>query len=182
MTLMQKEIFEQPEALKNCLSYNKETFEKLVADIKKAGITNVVIAARGTSDHAGISVSYTHLDVYKRQALAFIGCPHLTINQLVNWTERIETSLNKNGIKKVCIKTVLCAAPDVIDTFKTMPEYQRLLSTGAKLTYICPLMYMNNPKCKAMPIITCSNKLRTYTVARYGTEDEILSQITKGAN
>ncbi|PWM44028.1 MAG: hypothetical protein DBX47_06375 [Clostridiales bacterium] len=121
-------------------------------------------------------------DKNAKPALAFIGCPHLTINQLVNWTERIETSLNKNGIKKVCIKTVLCAAPDVIDTFKTMPEYQRLLSTGAKLTYICPLMYMNNPKCKAMPIITCSNKLRTYTVARYGTEDEILSQITKGAN
>ncbi|PWM44010.1 MAG: glutamine--fructose-6-phosphate aminotransferase [Clostridiales bacterium] len=58
MTLMQKEIFEQPEALKNCLSYNKETFEKLVADIKKAGITNVVIAARGTSDHAGIYGKY----------------------------------------------------------------------------------------------------------------------------
>ena len=31
-----------------------------------------------------------------------------------------------------------------------------------------------------MPVITCSNKLRTYTMARYYTEDEILTQITKG--
>lgn len=31
-----------------------------------------------------------------------------------------------------------------------------------------------------MPVITCSNKLRTYTTARYYTEAEILDQITKG--
>ena len=31
-----------------------------------------------------------------------------------------------------------------------------------------------------MPVITSSNKLRTYTTARYNTDDEILVQITKG--
>ena len=30
-----------------------------------------------------------------------------------------------------------------------------------------------------MPVITSSNKLRTYTSARYYTDDEILEQITK---
>jgi len=30
--------------------------------------------------------------------------------------------------------------------------------------------------------MTCSNKLRTYTTARYYTEDEILANITKGGN
>ena len=39
---------------------------------------------------------------------------------------------------------------------------------------------MNNPLCGSMPVITCSNKLRTYTTARYYTEDEILEKITKG--
>ena len=43
-------------------------------------------------------------------------------------------------------------------------------------------MYMNNPLCGKMPVITSSNKLRTYTTARYYTDDEILVQITKGAN
>ena len=32
-----------------------------------------------------------------------------------------------------------------------------------------------------MPVITCSNKLRTYTTARYYTEAQILEKITKGA-
>ena len=48
------------------------------------------------------------------------------------------------------------------------------------LSYICPLMYMNNPLSAKMPVITCSNKLRTYTSARYYTEDEILAKITEG--
>ena len=50
------------------------------------------------------------------------------------------------------------------------------------LSYICPLMYMNNPLCGKMPVITCSNKLRTYTTARYYREEEILAKITKGGN
>ena len=43
-------------------------------------------------------------------------------------------------------------------------------------------MYMNNPLCKKKAVITSSNKLRTYTSARYYTDDEILAQITKGGN
>ena len=41
-------------------------------------------------------------------------------------------------------------------------------------------MYMNNPLCGKMPVITCSNKLRTYTTARYYREEEILRYISKG--
>ena len=43
-------------------------------------------------------------------------------------------------------------------------------------------MYMNNPLCGKMPVITNSNKLRTYTSSRYYTSAEILVRITKGAN
>ena len=39
-------------------------------------------------------------------------------------------------------------------------------------------MYMNNPLCKSKAVITSSNKLRTYTSARYYTEAEILKAIT----
>ena len=54
----------------------------------------------------------------------------------------------------------------------------RLRSLGVIISYICPLMYMNNPLCKKKPVITCSNKLRTYTSARFYTEGEILDIIT----
>ena len=45
---------------------------------------------------------------------------------------------------------------------------------GVILSYLCPLMYMNNPLCKKKAVITNSNKLRTYTSARYYTDAEIL--------
>lgn len=58
MTLMQQEIFEQPEVFKRCLKSNRETLENLVKTLKEKEITNVYIAARGTSDHAGTFGKY----------------------------------------------------------------------------------------------------------------------------
>ena len=78
--------------------------------------------------------------------------------------------------------TVMTCAPATLKRFKETAEYEQLMSTGVILSYICPLMYMNNPLSGKMPVITCSNKLRTYTTARYYTEEEILGQITGGAN
>ena len=120
-------------------------------------------------------------DLNAKPKLCFIGCPHLTLAQLKSWTGRISAALAANGQKKVVIPTVMTAAPATVKKFKEMPEYKQLESCGVVLSYICPLMYMNNPLSGKMPVITCSNKLRTYTTARYYTEDELLEKITGGA-
>ena len=65
--------------------------------------------------------------------------------------------------------------------FEKTAYAEKLKAMGVVISCICPLMYMNNPLCKAMPVITSSNKLRTYTTARYYTEAQILEKITKGA-
>ena len=69
---------------------------------------------------------------------------------------------------------------DVLKAFENTEYAARLKATGVIISYICPLMYMNNPLCKTMPVITSSNKLRTYTSARYYRDEEILAMITKG--
>lgn len=112
--------------------------------------------------------------------LCFVGCPHLSLSQLKDWTENIEAALKESGRKKVCIPTVFTAAPKVLEAFSRTEYAQRLADTGVITSYICPLMYMNNPLCKKMPVITSSNKLRTYTSARYYKDQEILEIITKG--
>ena len=112
--------------------------------------------------------------------LCFVGCPHLSLEQLKDWTVKIESELAKNGKKKVVIKTVFTAAPGVLEQFEKTEYAARLKATGVITSYICPLMYMNNPLCKKMPVITSSNKLRTYTSARYYTNDQILTAITGG--
>ena len=112
--------------------------------------------------------------------LCFVGCPHMSLQQLIDWTERVEAGLKESGNAKVLIPTVFTTAPAVKKEFEQTEYAARLEATGVILSYICPLMYMNNPLCKSMPVITSSNKLRTYTTARYYTEAEILEQITRG--
>ena len=112
--------------------------------------------------------------------LCFMGCPHMSLEQLKTWTVRVEEGLKESGNKKVVIPTVFTASPAVLEAFEATEFAERLKATGVITSYICPLMYMNNPLCKKMPVITSSNKLRTYTSARYYTDDEILAEITKG--
>ncbi len=112
--------------------------------------------------------------------LCFVGCPHLSLEQLKTWTQNLEEALKKNGKRKVTINTVFTAAPGVLEVFEKTEYAERLRATGVITSYICPLMYMNNPLCKKMPVITSSNKLRTYTSARYYTDAEILEAITGG--
>ena len=112
--------------------------------------------------------------------LCFMGCPHMSLEQLKTWTVKVEEGLKAAGNKKVVIPTVFTASPAVLEAFGKTEYADRLKATGVITSYICPLMYMNNPLCKSMPVITSSNKLRTYTSARYYTDDEILAEITKG--
>ena len=112
--------------------------------------------------------------------LCFMGCPHMSLEQLKSWTDKVENGLREAGNKKVLIPTVFTASPAVLREFEKTPYAARLKATGVITSYICPLMYMNNPLCAKMPVITSSNKLRTYTTSRYYTDDEILAQITKG--
>ncbi len=123
-------------------------------------------------------VMWKNLDA--KPKLCFVGCPHMSLQQLKDWTVRVEEGLKASGNKKVLIPTVFTTAPAVMKEFEKTEYAARLKATGVILSYICPLMYMNNPLCKSMPVMTSSNKLRTYTTARYYTEAEILSKITKG--
>ena len=112
----------------------------------------------------------------------FIGCPHLTYAQLGEWADRFEKELKKQGKSKVGMETIMTAAPEVLEHFQkdNKAAYDKLIGFGVKLTYICPLMYMNNPLCGKKPVVTNSNKLRTYTTSRYFTDDEITTIAVKG--
>ena len=153
----------------------KEMGEKLIADGAKEYIIDDAELERVKNDYP---VIWKNPDA--KPKLCFMGCPHMSLQQLKDWTDRVEAALKENGNKKVLIPTVFTAAPKVLEAFNKTEYAERLKATGVITSYICPLMYMNNPLCKKMPVITSSNKLRTYTSARYYTDDEILAAITKG--
>lgn len=114
----------------------------------------------------------------KKPDRCFIGCPHLTFTQLCDWTDKLTAGLKETGNKQVAVYTVLTTSPDVAEKFKKTPKYNELLATGAHLSSICPLMYTNNPLTHGHNIMTSSNKLRTYSMARYYKDSEILDTLT----
>ncbi len=152
-----------------------ELGDKLISQNAKEYIIDDAELERVKSNYP---VMWKKLDA--KPKLCFVGCPHLSLEQLKEWTVNIEKGLKESGKKKVVIPTVLTAAPKVLEVFANTEYAQRLKATGVITSYICPLMYMNNPLCKKVPVITSSNKLRTYTSARYYTDAEILTAITKG--
>lgn len=127
-----------------------------------------------------VKSSYPVIWKDKRQnpKLCFVGCPHMSFNQLNQWTEKLEKALADNGRDKVDVPTVFTTAPAVLKHFEETENFKKLKDMGVVVSYICPLMFMNNPLCGRMPVITSSNKLRTYTSARYYTDKEILERLS----
>ena len=113
--------------------------------------------------------------------ITFIGCPHLTYYQLKSWCENIVKSLKDHSKNKVNGQVILTSAPKVKAKFIKENEslYKEVYDYGVRLSSICPLMYTNNPLVHGKAILTNSNKLRTYSMARYFKDDEILELITK---
>lgn len=108
--------------------------------------------------------------------LCFIGCPHLTYKQIIQYSNKILKGLDKNGRKKTTVYTVFTAAPQVLKKFKeNEPDlFKKLNKANIHLSYICPLMYVDNPLSGKKPIITNSNKLRTYSSCRYYEDDDLI--------
>lgn len=155
-----------------------EAKEQGAALIAENARTYIIDDAELERVKAGYPVMWKDPDA--KPKLCFVGCPHLTLAQLKERTENVAAGLKRSGLKKVKIPTVFTAAPAVIEAFNKLPEAETLKNTGVVLSYICPLMYMNNPLAGKMPVITNSNKLRTYTTGRYYTSSEILDIITGG--
>jgi glucosamine--fructose-6-phosphate aminotransferase (isomerizing) len=57
-TYLYREIFEQPQVLRNLIDQETESVWDLAKVIRQSGITHVIIAARGTSDNVGRYAKY----------------------------------------------------------------------------------------------------------------------------
>ena len=65
----------------------------------------------------------------------FIGCPHLTLKQLQDWTDKIVNGLKESGKEKLVCNTILTASPAVIAGAKTIITNSNKLRTYSKSRY-----------------------------------------------
>ncbi|MGI5079966.1 DUF521 domain-containing protein [Treponema denticola] len=160
--------------------------ENLTPEAKESGASlirkNAEVYTITESELLRIRSSYPDIRKNKNvpPELCFIGCPHLSKEQLIKWTGIIEQKLKQNKKSKISIPTVMTSPRGVLKEFSKTEEYKRLKSFGLLFSETCPLMYMNNPLCAKKSVITNSNKLRTYTTAVYYKDNEIADLITGG--
>ncbi len=113
---------------------------------------------------------------------AMIGCPHLSLRELHEWTDRISNALASNNRDTIAVDTVLVAPPKVLRQFRhDTPEiFNKLTATGARLSGTCLESYMNNSLCGNEAVLTNSNKLRTFTNARLILDAQLAEIIATG--
>jgi len=111
----------------------------------------------------------------------FLGCPHLSLNQLEWWADKIYKRLKFEGIECLRVKTTICSAPQVLEKFiENKRSWEKLSQAGVKFSSACPMQLFDEDLSKDDTIITNSNKLRTYTHARFFPDEEIVDIVVTG--
>jgi predicted aconitase len=127
--------------------------------------------------------SYPNLwmDQVAKAERCLIGCPHLSLQQLNWWAEKILQALDAHNQIQLAVVTILFAAPQVIKKFTADEEtYRRLKEAGVQLSTACAETLFEGEVCSQDAIVTNSNKLRAYTTARFYPDEEILGIVLKG--
>ena len=112
----------------------------------------------------------------------FLGCPHLTVEQMNEWGRRIVAAMEKAGRSRIGIPTYLFGSPQVRDAFeKKNPEVaQKMRQYGVSIPANCPMMWCSTPVDDAQLVATDSNKSRIYTTSRFFHDDVLLELIVTG--
>ncbi len=111
----------------------------------------------------------------------FIGCPHLSFEQLTWWTDTLLNALELKKQGQVKLQTTLCAAPQVLEKYRNeCQEWSKLMGAGIKLSPGCPMQAFDNGISDNDCIVTNSNKLRAYTHARYIPDPDLVEVILSG--
>jgi predicted aconitase len=113
----------------------------------------------------------------------FIGCPHLSSQQLNWWAEKLLQRLDLQDKECLAVKTTICAALGVIERFKSdRAMYERLLDVGVRFSHSCPETLFEGGVSTNDAIITNSSKLKAYSTARFFPDEELVDILVGGGN
>jgi hypothetical protein len=140
-------------------------------------------AAIDDADLQDLVASYPVLWRDRRAApgKCILGCPHLSLTQLEWWAAELQSRLEAHGRGHLEVNTTICAAPQVLEKFiEKRKGWEVLSGAGVRFSPACPMQLFDNDLSREDAIITNSNKLRTYTHARFFPDHEIADILVTG--
>jgi len=132
---------------------------------------------------ADLSASYPVLwrDRDARPEKCYLGCPHISLEQIEWWARSISAALSEQGQARIKVPTTLCAAPQTLARLGADGSAMRdLEAAGVMLSAGCPMQLFDNDLAAGSAIITNSTKLRTYTNARFFPDRRIVEILVGG--
>ena len=111
----------------------------------------------------------------------FLGCPHLSAEQIGWWAQQLQSALQRRGRARIRVPTTISAAPQTLDLLRTQgTALSELEAAGVQFSPGCPMQLFDNQLSAHDAIITNSNKLRSYSTARYLPERLLVEVICDG--
>ncbi len=109
-TIMYSEIFESPTVLKACEEANRGVLQALAQDIRARGVNNIVITARGSSDHVAFFAKYL-FEIYCGLPVSFSAPSVATIyGAKVNYQHSFVLAVSQSGAGQDVLEVLKAAA------------------------------------------------------------------------
>ena len=137
MVQMWEEICEQSEVLKKCTDYNRETIASLVKELVTREVDMAFIAARGTSDHAGIYGKYI-MEYYKGLPAALAAPSIVTIYQRkMTLKDKLVIGLSQSGRAEDVLEVIKCGNESGAITVSITNDLNSPLAREARYHLFC---------------------------------------------
>jgi predicted aconitase len=116
-----------------------------------------------------------------RPEKCYLGCPHVSLEQISWWACSISAALRERRQARITVPTTLCAAPQTLARLGAAGSARRdLEAAGVMLSAGCPMQLFDCDLAAGSAIITNSTKLRTYTNARFFPDQRIVEIVVGG--
>jgi len=175
MTKMWEEILEQPEVLKRTVKTNQAVIEELVKELKTRDISTVVIAARGTSDHAAVYAKYAIETLIGIPVSLAAPSVFTMYNKQVNMKNCFVIGISQSGKAADAIEVVKAAADQGAVTMSVTNFVDSPLAETSKYHLFCDSGVEKSVA--ATKTFTSTVYLLINFIAKWAQNDELLNEL-----
>jgi len=175
MVKMWEEIMEQPEILKRTVETNKAVVEELIKDLKARDISTVIIAARGTSDHAAVYTKYAIETLIGIPVSLAAPSVFTMYNKQVNMKNCFVIGISQSGKAADAIEVVKAAAQQGAVTMSVTNFVDSPLAETSKYHLFCDTGVEKSVA--ATKTFTSTVYLLINFIAKWAQNDELLQEL-----
>lgn len=177
MVKMWEEILEQPEVLKRAVETNRVVIEELIKDLKARDISTVIIAARGTSDHAAVYTKYAIETLIGIPVSLAAPSVFTMYNKQVNMKNCFVIGISQSGKAADAIEVVKSAAEQGAVTMSVTNFVDSPLAQTSKYHLFCDTGVEKSVA--ATKTFTSTIFLLINFIAKWAQNDELLGELKK---